>query len=206
MSNDADTATDILLLRLGEVVRQRRHALGLTLKDVSAASGLSHPFLSKIERGLARPSMRSLTALAEALGTSAPKLLVSDTDTSVPRANGATGSVELVHEGGALCALPHGPKSFVPIEFRSGPREFGSYCDHSGADFIYVCEGQVELDLEGYGLHVMGPGDSVFYGAGVAHRWRVVSEGAVRILLVQQADPVSDTRAPEYLDVLTPAS
>src|SRR5205823_1098612 len=62
-------------MRLGEAIRTQRHGLGLTLVEVAARTGLSHPFLSQLERGLARPSMRSLTVIASALETSAQALL-----------------------------------------------------------------------------------------------------------------------------------
>src|ERR1700750_1888124 len=61
-------------LRLGGAIRARRHLLGMTLVEVAASARLSHPFISQLERGLARPSMRSLTAIAATLGTTAQAL------------------------------------------------------------------------------------------------------------------------------------
>src|SRR5258707_1096825 len=73
-------------LRLGEAIRAQRHLLGLTLVDVATRAGLSHPFLSQLERGLARPSMRSLTAIASTLGTSAQALMAAAELPAVPAA------------------------------------------------------------------------------------------------------------------------
>ncbi|MDT7565916.1 MAG: hypothetical protein QOG76_4540, partial [Pseudonocardiales bacterium] len=55
--------------RVGPVVRALRKELGRTLADVAAASGLSVPFLSQVENGRTSTSLRSLQALADALGT-----------------------------------------------------------------------------------------------------------------------------------------
>ena len=43
----------------------------MTLKELGRAAGLSHPFLSQLERGLARPSMGSVERIARALGVPA---------------------------------------------------------------------------------------------------------------------------------------
>ncbi len=58
-----DTAVD-----LGARVRQLRRERGLTLKALGGEAGLSHPFLSQLERGLARPSVGSVERIAHALG------------------------------------------------------------------------------------------------------------------------------------------
>ena len=39
----------------------------MTLKQLGEAAGLSHPFLSQLERGLAQPSMASIERIARAL-------------------------------------------------------------------------------------------------------------------------------------------
>ena len=50
-----DTAAE-----LGARVRELRRERGLTLKALGSLAGLSHPFLSQLERGLARPSVGSV--------------------------------------------------------------------------------------------------------------------------------------------------
>lgn len=53
---------------VGAAVRDRRRRLGLTLQAVAEAAGLSTPFISQVERGLASPSITSLIGIAAALG------------------------------------------------------------------------------------------------------------------------------------------
>ena len=60
--------TDEALIQLGEDLRALRKAQNMTLSDLAGASGRSVSFLSKIERGLARPSVTALQEIAEALG------------------------------------------------------------------------------------------------------------------------------------------
>ncbi|MCW2756672.1 MAG: puuR 2, partial [Nocardioidaceae bacterium] len=57
------------LVRLvGTKVRARRRLQGLTLKDISARTGLSSSMLSMLERGVANASVGTLVSVASALG------------------------------------------------------------------------------------------------------------------------------------------
>ena len=60
--------TDEATTALGARVRSLRQERGWTLKDLGREAGLSHPFLSQLERGLARPSVGSVERIARALG------------------------------------------------------------------------------------------------------------------------------------------
>jgi transcriptional regulator with XRE-family HTH domain len=177
------------LIALGSGIRARRQALGLTLKDVQAASGLSHPFLSKVERGLAQPSMRSLTQIADVLGTTGHALVAlgSAEDVGGVRRGNA---VEVSHGEGLARALVRGAWPFLPVEYRSGPREFEEFYTHMTREMVYVASGTCEMEIDGHGVFKLRPGESLFYGAHLKHRWRQLSKGQVRVLLIQEAvDP-----------------
>jgi transcriptional regulator with XRE-family HTH domain len=49
-------------------LRQKREALGRKLSEVARKIGISKPSLSSIERGLQRPSLKTVEALAAELG------------------------------------------------------------------------------------------------------------------------------------------
>ncbi len=53
---------------VGGQIRALRKARGLSLQQLSAASGLSVGLISQIERGISSPSVRALRSLADALG------------------------------------------------------------------------------------------------------------------------------------------
>ena len=59
MANESET--------IGQRLRARRVALGLTLADVAEQSGLSLPYVSNLERGRGNPTLDALGALAKAL-------------------------------------------------------------------------------------------------------------------------------------------
>lgn len=52
---------------VGEVLRERRRARGMTLRDVSAKARVSLGYISEVERGHKEPSSELLAALATAL-------------------------------------------------------------------------------------------------------------------------------------------
>ncbi|HLH84895.1 MAG TPA: cupin domain-containing protein [Trebonia sp.] len=182
-------------LRLGGAIRARRRRLGMTLVEVAAGAGLSHPFLSQLERGLARPSMRSLTAIAAALGTTAQALMAGS---ELPAAPGAE-PVSVVRRadelvtpvdspGGYVRPLVRGERAMLPVEFNGAPREFDDYYRHDGEEFVYVVRGVIEIDIEGE-FRTAAAGDSVYYAGGLRHRWRSLSDEDVRLVVVQQNRP-----------------
>jgi quercetin dioxygenase-like cupin family protein/DNA-binding XRE family transcriptional regulator len=199
-----DVSEDVAL-RLGVAIRTRRHRLGLTLVDVASQAGLSHPFLSQLERGLARPSMRSLSAIAATLGTTAQVLMAeaepTGTANSVSSADrgSSTGPVSVVRAGvhspdpvdspgGTVRALVRGERAMLPVEFVGAPRDFDEYFQHPGEEFVYVVHGRIEVDIEGE-RHAAAAGDSIYYAGGLRHRWRSASDEHVHLVVVQQNLP-----------------
>jgi quercetin dioxygenase-like cupin family protein/DNA-binding XRE family transcriptional regulator len=203
MGEDMTSYAEDVGLRLGSAIRTRRHQLGMTLVEVAASAGLSHPFLSQLERGLARPSMRSLTEIAATLGTTAQALMAAselpvfaaDEPAAVPAAEPVsivrhvTDKIALVDSpGGSVRPLVRGERAMLPVEFNGAPRDFDEYYRHDGEEFVYVVRGLIEIEVEGE-LHTATAGDSVYYPGGYRHRWRSLSDEEVRLVVVQQNLP-----------------
>jgi len=53
---------------LGKIIKQQRVAVELTLKELSAVSGISSSYLGRVERGERFPSARILRKIAKPLG------------------------------------------------------------------------------------------------------------------------------------------
>lgn len=60
---------------LGDFIRAQRQMANLSLRQLSAMTAVSNPYLSQIERGLHEPSVRVLKSIADALNVSAEALL-----------------------------------------------------------------------------------------------------------------------------------
>jgi transcriptional regulator with XRE-family HTH domain len=59
---------------LGSFIRAQRQMASLSLRQLSALTEVSNPYLSQVERGLHDPSVRVLRSIAEALNVSAETL------------------------------------------------------------------------------------------------------------------------------------
>jgi transcriptional regulator with XRE-family HTH domain len=56
---------------LGGFIRTQRQIANLSLRQLSAMTEISNPYLSQVERGLHEPSIRVLKSIADALNVSA---------------------------------------------------------------------------------------------------------------------------------------
>jgi transcriptional regulator with XRE-family HTH domain len=178
---------------LGATLRRVRRGRGLTLVRLADLADLSHPFLSQLERGLARPSMASLDRIAAALGTSAVELLAGESerreqvDSHVLRADeGVTGAYGL----GTARLLGPELLSFVPMEVRGANAEAGALHHHAEDEFLTVLDGVVRIDL-GDRTHELGAGDSATVAAGTPHRWWSPDGSPYRLLVVKEAQGVA---------------
>src|SRR3954471_9231717 len=95
---------------LGARVRTLRRERGLTLKGLGRLAGLSHPFLSQVERGLARPSVGSVERIAAALDVSVAQLWApARRGDAVHVARASEGTIE-ERDGAVLRELSGEPK------------------------------------------------------------------------------------------------
>jgi transcriptional regulator with XRE-family HTH domain len=187
---DATRVVDAQAERIGGRIRSLRHARGLTLVQVAALTGLSHPFLSQLERGHVRASMVSLARIAKALESSQVELL--DAAHEVPVGVEAV-SVVRQHEGvrnpyagGEARLLDHDGRRFHPIEFRGDSLDPGEYYEHDEDELLYVVRGTVLVDLAEHGPRQLSAGDSVHYRGGVRHRWCSADGGEYLVLSIKQ--------------------
>jgi transcriptional regulator with XRE-family HTH domain len=73
--SECDERANALQRALGEVVRRRRQARGLSQEDLAHLSGLHRTYISDLERGLKSASVRALVALSHALDVAPSDLL-----------------------------------------------------------------------------------------------------------------------------------
>ena len=161
--------------------------------QVAELSGLSHPFLSQVENGRARPSFASLDRIARALGTTQVELFAALAQ-SAPAATPASGAV-VIDEGigmsgpfaeGSARVLVAGATAFTPMEFVSGNRDFGEYFVHDEEEFCYVVDGMIEADFGGAETLMLHAGQAFYYRGGTPHRWRSPDGAVYRVLVVKQ--------------------
>lgn len=74
-SDQVPPETEALIKSLGEAIRERRIACGMTQEFVADSLGISRQAVSKWENGNSEPSTSNLYALAELYGVSVEDLL-----------------------------------------------------------------------------------------------------------------------------------
>ena len=160
---------------LGGRVRSLRRQRGLTLKELGAAAGLSHPFLSQVERGLARPSGSSVERIAHALNVPVAHLGAPprSRQARVVRRTGATGLREL---------LPAGP---AVHEWSSASRRWPAEAEgHAGDVLVYVARGALDVEL-GSTVHELEEGDAIVFDGTTPYRLRRRGGPSTRALILR---------------------
>lgn len=170
---------------LGVRLRHARLVAGYTLLQLARKAECSESLISKLERGLATPSLAMLHRLAVALETNIAALtteeilpdgpILRNGERPVIKAGGiALERLVLPKRGGLLQANIH---IVEPGEATDGMIE------HAGEEIGYVLEGTVEL-LLGDERFVVQPGDAFTFPSHVPHGYRNVGENVARILWV----------------------
>jgi transcriptional regulator with XRE-family HTH domain len=173
--------------RLGRAIRAARHDRGMTLAQVAAQAGLSQPFLSQLELGRTRPSMRSLFRIATALGTTQQALLGRAAGPPPGGAVRADDAAPVEVEAGAARLLLHDPDGADVTEFVGSPQEFGEFFCHGRRELLYVVRGTVEVELREDGtsrFSTLQARDSITYPGRVEHRFRQVGSQTCVFVLV----------------------
>lgn len=163
---------------IGHEVRILRKALGLTVGDVAAATGLSVGMLSKIENGNTSPSLTTLQTLARALGVPITLLFQRFEERRGAVFVKAGTGVELERRGtraghqynllGHIGAMASGVQVEPYLITLSTASDVFPTFQHEGLEFLYMLEGEV-VYRHGEELFTLQPGDSLFFDADAPH-------------------------------------
>ena len=196
------TDPNFALIQLGEDLRALRKAQGMTLKDLSEASSRSVSFLSKIERGVARPSVTALQEIAEALGVPVGWFFETDGPTPaderpfVVRAerrrkltySGLSGTDYMGFEDHLLSASLDSQLAMGISTYDPGGSTGDDLYTHEGEEAGLVLKGEIELTLDDQVFHLK-TGDSFSFSADIPHRYH--NPGKVEAQIVWANTPVT---------------
>ena len=155
---------------IGSLLKARRSALGMTLRELADRAELSPAFLSQAERGKATPSIVSLINIAKALDTDIHYFVTPPAPTSLVRRADNPQYVdidspvvykrldaEIRNQRMNALILEIPPGTALPVVHRE-----------EGEDFFYVLEGEVEQGI-GDKTFVLRQGDSAHHNTQVDH-------------------------------------
>src|ERR671916_141731 len=190
--------------KLGPAVRQLRRERGLTLEELAGEVGTSVAHLSRLESGARQPSLEGLLRIAATLGVEVGELLEAPEEPGPGTV--VRGATSPVYEGGGLRFQPlvpeAGPEGLTAVKVifpvdRSDPE----YREHEGEEWIYVLSGRLRLTL-GRESTVLEAGDAAYFNGLLPHRWDVLGEEDVEMLMVG-CRPGAGSGIPRRLHPLT---
>ncbi len=156
----------------GERLRRLRIKAHKTLKEVSAATGLSISFISALERGGSGASVASLRLLAEAYGVNMREVFGADLEQSSPLVRGDERPVMQWDNGVRFEEMASGEKVMDPSYIRVPPGAGSEgFYSHNGEEFVYVISGLLFVDLKDQGTFRVAPGDTLYFPSTTPHRW-----------------------------------
>jgi transcriptional regulator with XRE-family HTH domain len=207
---DDTTGREPAGVAVGGNLRRLRRARRLSLRGLAELSGLAVNTLSLIENSKTSPSVSTLQQLAVALDEPIVSFFEEPSD-----------QARIIHLGAnrrPQVAFDHGRCEILSAGFRdrgiqpllvtllpgadSGPAPIV----HTGAEFVYCLEGNVDYDIEGE-THRLQAGDSLLFEAHLAHRWRNPESRPTRMIMVlspsDERDRPSERHFPLEEDVVS---
>lgn len=177
VASGAENAPHVAPLRLGERVRQIRHARNWTLEEAARRAGLARSTLSKIENEQMSPSFDAVQKLARGLGIDVPQLFrASPSDRASGRRALTRAGEGRIHPTATyeheMLAPELSPKRMLPYRATIRARdigEFDGWVRHGGEEFLLVLSGAVRLYSEFYEPVDLASGDSAYYDAAMGH-------------------------------------
>ncbi|MES2693098.1 MAG: XRE family transcriptional regulator [Verrucomicrobiota bacterium] len=181
------------LVELAQRIRAARAAKGMTLDEVSAASGLGKGLLSKVENFRVTPTLPTLAKLCETLGVKLselvegldkkPKLCVvrRNQRKTIERDSGDNGGSNIVYHSLAHARANRTMDPFELVVPAHGGRL--QAMPHEGEEFLIVLKGKVEFEFDGK-VESLEEGDSLYFDAETDHRLFNVNDKEARVLCV----------------------
>jgi len=178
---------------LGARVRDLCRTRNLTLRRLSAMTGIPIATLSKVQNNLATLSYVQLTKLASGLGLELNDLFTSSTvdvrtgRRAVTRKNAGSREASRWYDFEMLCGdLANKKMNIAVMEIRARtPEEAGGLISHEGEELAYVLDGSVEVHTEDYRPTRLDAGDSMYMDSTSGHVYVNVSDARFsRVLAV----------------------
>lgn len=163
---------------IGREVRAHRRAQGMTVADLSTATGLSIGMLSKIENGMTSPSLTTLQLLSHAFSTPITSFFRGYEERRAVQHVTAGAHLEIERRGtraghqynllGHLGANSSGVVVEPYLITLTAESDTFPTFQHDGIELLYMLEGEV-VYRHGDQLFHLRPGDSLFFDADAPH-------------------------------------
>ncbi len=191
---------DRIARRIGERIREARRRNGMILATLSAPTGLSAAFLSRLERGEASTSIANLIRIAGVLGVELQDFFAADEAPSKPADYRLVRRPERV-AGTMLAAAGYTYERLggdlggqhldaFELEFPVGAKKPILLVAHPGEEILFLLSGRIEFQIAA-DRFAMNAGDCLHFNSAQPHMGRNIGNQPARMLMV-----VSPSRSP----------
>lgn len=188
---------------MGVRIKKARENRGLSIFDVYLRTDIDVNTLSQIEEGNITPPLGTVIKLAKALDLKMGYLISGEGEKSYTivlrddreKASRYDSKKEKQYGYGYESLAPHKTNRqmepfLVTLEPSDTEEERSS---HDGQEFIFVLHGKMEVRL-GEDVHILQPGDSIYYDSTVPHLVKCHNKEATKILAVLYAGRFGQNR------------
>ena len=171
---------------IGVHLRELRSRRKLTMRELAARSGVSHATISLVERDKTSPSVDTLAAMLDALGTTLVGFF-DEIRQSMPRSPFYSNE-DLVEIGNAkaisyrMLGANHANRKILMLRETYGiGAETGVAFSHTAQETGFVLRGSVEVTI-GTESRVLKEGDGYYFDSQTPHRFRNVGGTVAEVI------------------------
>jgi transcriptional regulator with XRE-family HTH domain len=190
--------------RIGERIKRLRLKKSMGLVELGRHTGLSASFLSQLETGRVVPTLRNLSRIAMVFSKDLSYFFEPDPQ-ALFRVHRRKERVRLPQTGVEVPAYffeslgymvpdrqmdPYFAE-FLPLAKGQEPKAH----KHTGAEFLYVLEGELEL-RHGDRECVLEAGDAAYFDAGTPHSYQCAGKKPATAIIVTMHQPPQEMPAP----------
>lgn len=169
---------------------------GWTLSEVSKRTGFPVSTLSKMENDRVSLTYDKLTRISAGLEVDISRLFGAQDDDGDGAQTSGRRSVARFGEGRSIASrnyshvYPHADllnKKLIPIVVENLSRnldDFGELVRHSGEEFVYVLEGEIDVHTSLYSPVRLKAGDSIYLDSTMGHAYVAASDKRCRVIAV----------------------
>ena len=172
--------------RIGRHIKELRTRRKLTVRELAARSGISHATISLIERDRTSPSIDTLSAMTDALGTTLVGFF-EDIQQSTP-CSPFYGADDLIEIGATrsisyrMLGMNQPNRHLLMLhEVYEVGADTGAAFSHRSQEAGFVLQGEVELTV-GEETRVLRKGDGYYFDSQLPHRFRNVGKTKAEII------------------------
>ena len=184
-------------VNVGERVKAVREDRNLSLQDISQRTDLDVSLLEQIESGSLAPPLGIVIKLSKALNLKMGYFISGEEDRAYTIVRKNDRKVVSRYDSKKGEYYGYGYESLAPHKKNRHMEPFLVSLDpaeteeerstHDGQEFIYVLEGAMEVRL-GEEIHILEPGDSIYYDSTAPHLVKCHGEKRTNILAVLYAE------------------